>query len=62
MYTPESEKLEPVVAALSKAIDDFNNVVDARVKSDSYIDNHKRELHELRKRLLDLQMDLMKLS
>ena len=62
-YTPENQLLAGPIDQILNGIDQFNENAHNRITTDvvEWDDKHLKELHELRKQLLDVHFQLEKL-
>ena len=60
-YTPEEEKIEPVVENLLNNIKEYNSVVVARQTSGNYTEEHIKQIRKIRAKLFKIQVKLEKL-
>lgn len=61
-YHDEEQAIEPHINTILKGIEGFNEATRQRIKSGNWQDTHIRELNELRRRFLDIEVELNRLK
>lgn len=61
-YRPDNQSLEPAIEAILAGFEKFNSATKQRIESREWADTHIQELNELRKKFLEIQIELEKLN
>lgn len=61
-YTPTDQKLEPVIESILDGFEKFNSATKNRIESGEWKSTHIQELNVLRKKFLEIQIELEKLK
>ncbi len=62
MYYDEQLEIKNSCNKVVESIDELNEVIDRRIKSNEYNENHKMKINSLRKDLLDIQLRIIELE
>lgn len=57
-YTPENEKIDPSVEKMLEGIKEFGECADRKLESGLWSSAHIREVFDIKKDLIDLQLRL----
>jgi len=57
-YRPDDQALEPAIDMILEGMEKFNDAAKKRIQSREWGDTHITELNGLRKKFLDLQVEL----
>lgn len=61
-YRPEEQALEPAIDLILEGVKTFSSAVDKRIEANDWQEGHILEISNLRRKLLDLQIDLHKIK
>lgn len=61
-YTPYNEQIDDTIDDLLESIEKLNSITSARIRSDSYNQEHLIKLSRIRNSLNDISLELMELK
>jgi len=61
-YRPDNQALEEPIDKILSGFKAFNSAAEKRIESGEWKADHEKELNEIRKKFMDLQIELEKLK